>query len=199
MSNMKDLTAREFGYGHPTPLFMIGTYDEVGRVNFLNSQWGALNHGGYINLNINTNKKTHRNIEEMKAFTVTRATEDLMPYADFFGTYSGYQVPDKFEKTGLTVQKAKHVNAPIIDGSTLVIECELADVLYEQHIHTVIGRIVNVSVDESVLDASGQVDAGKLGMIFFDSFSRGYFTLGNRVGDAWSEGRVLSAHGGRLK
>ncbi len=163
----------------------------------MNSHWGALNHGGYINLNINTNKKTHRNIEAMKAFTVTLATEDLMPYADFFGTYSGYQVPDKFEKTGLTVHKAKHVNAPIIDGSTLVIECELADVLYEQHIHTVIGRIANVSVDESVLDASGRVDAGKLGMIFFDSFSRGYFTLGNRVGDAWSEGRVLSAHGGR--
>lgn len=189
---MKDLTAREFGYGHPTPLFMIGTYDEDGRVNFMNSHWGALNHGGYINLNINTNKKTHRNIEALKAFTVTLATEKLMPYADFFGTYSGFQYPDKFTKTGLTARKAKYVNAPIIEGSTLVIECELVEVLYEEHIHTIIGRVINVSVDESVLDENGRVDSSKVGMIFFDSFSRGYFNLGDRVGDAWSEGRIIS-------
>ena len=189
---MKDLTAREFGYGHQTPLFMIGTYDEEGRVNFMNSHWGALNHGGYINLNINTNKKTHLNIEKMKAFTVTLATEKLMPYADFFGTYSGFQYPDKFKKSGLTAHKAKYVNAPIIDGSTLVIECELVEILYQEHIHTIIGRVKNVSVDESVLDAQGKVDASKLGMIFFDSFSRGYFSLGNRVGDVWSVGRSIS-------
>lgn len=189
---MKDLTMREFGYGHPTPLFMIGTYDKDGRVNFMNSHWGTLNHGGYINLNINTNKKTHQNIETMKAFTVTLATEKLMPYADFFGTYSGFQYPDKFTKTGLTARKAKYVNAPIIEGSTLVMECELVKVLYEEHIHTVIGRVINVSVDESVLGENGHLDVSKVGMIFFDSFSRGYFTLGKRIGDAWSEGRIIS-------
>ena len=128
----------------------------------------------------------------MKAFTVTLATEKLMPYADFFGTYSGFQYPDKFKKSGLTARKAKYVNAPIIDGSTLVIECELVEILYQEHIHTIIGRVKNVSVDESVLDVQGKVDASKLGMLFFDSFSRGYFTLGERVGDAWSIGQSIA-------
>ena len=84
------------------------------------------------------------------------------------------------------------MSMPQLLTAALVIECELVEILYQEHIHTIIGRVKNVSVDESVLDAQGKVDASKLGMIFFDSFSRGYFSLGNRVGDAWSVGRSIS-------
>ena len=40
---------------------------------------------------------------------------------------SGYKVPDKFARTGLTATKSKNVDAPIIAGSKLVIECKLVE------------------------------------------------------------------------
>jgi hypothetical protein len=51
--------------------------------------------------------------------------------------------------------------------------------------------MVNVAVDESVLNERGKIDVKKTGMLFFDSFSNSYFTLGDKVGNAWNEGRVF--------
>lgn len=48
-----------------------------------------------------------------------------------------------------------------------------------------LARIVNVVTDESVLDQTGRIDVKKTGMLFFDSFSNSYFSLGEKVGNAW--------------
>jgi len=53
----------------------------------------------------------------------------------------------------------------------------------------VLAKIVNVAADESVLDKNGIIDAKKTGMLFFDSFSNSYFSLGEKVGNAWGEGK----------
>ena len=37
----------------------------------------------------------------------------------------------------------------------------------------------------------GKIDTGKIGMILYESFSNSYFKLGEKVGKAWSEGRVF--------
>ncbi|WP_341280690.1 flavin reductase family protein [Paenibacillus sp. FSL H8-0537] len=188
---MKDFSPRAFGYGYPMPLLMVSTYDENGTVNVMNLHWCTMNHGGYINLGVGTNKKTHENIEKMGAFTVALATQNLMKEADFFGSVSGYRDTDKFAKTGLKATKSKYVNAPIIKESNLVIECELTEIVRGNHIHAIVGKMVNIAVDESVLNEKGKIDAKKTGMLFFDSFSNGYFTLGDKIGNAWNEGRTF--------
>ncbi len=188
---MKDFSPRAFGYGYPMPLLMVSTYDENGTVNVMNLHWCTMNHGGYINLGVGTNKKTHENIEKMGAFTVALATQNLMKEADYFGSVSGYVDSDKFAKAGLKATKSRYVNAPIIEESTLVIECELAEIVRGNHIHAIVGKMVNISVDESVLNERGIIDPKKTGMLFFDSFSNSYFTLGDKVGNAWNEGKTL--------
>ena len=50
-----------------------------------------------------------------------------MKEIDYLGTVSGYKIPDKFERTGLKAEKSKYVDAPIIIGSPVVIECELIE------------------------------------------------------------------------
>lgn len=112
-----------------------------------------------------------------------------MKEADYFGIMSGYRVPNKFAKTGLKAVKSTYVNAPIIQGSPLVYECELSEIVKTDHFHGVIGKIINVSADESILDEKGRLDAKKTGMLFFDSFSNNYVSLGEKVGSAWKEGR----------
>lgn len=68
---MKDINSYDFGYGYPMSLMMVGTYDKNETVNVMNLHWCELNHGGFINLGIGTNKKTHENIKKTGAFTVT--------------------------------------------------------------------------------------------------------------------------------
>ncbi|MBC2478237.1 flavin reductase family protein, partial [Clostridium beijerinckii] len=40
-----------------------------------------------------------------------------------------------------------------------------------------------------VLDSTGRINAKKTGMLFFDSFSNSYFSLGEKAGNAWGEGK----------
>ena len=56
---------------------------------------------------------------------------------------------------------------------------------------TVLARVVNMAADESVLGEDGIIDTGKIGMIFYESFSNSYYKLGDKVGKAWSEGKVF--------
>lgn len=190
---MKDLGSNAAAYGHPMPVMMVATYDENGTVNVMNAHWCTMSEGKHIALCIGESKKTHANIEKMRAFTVALANRKFIKEADYFGIATGHNVPDKFARTGMKAVKSAHVNAPIIEGFPLVIECELAEVIRTAHFHAVIGKIVNVAADESVLNETGKIDVTKTGMLFFDSFSASYFTLGEKAGKAWSEGREYAA------
>ena len=68
---------------------------------------------------------------------------------DHLGTVSGYKVPDKFERTGLKAEKSRHVDAPIIVGSPVVIECELIEFVETENFTTVLTRVVNMAADGS--------------------------------------------------
>ena len=134
-------------------------------------------------------KKTHVNIEKRRAFTISLVNKELMGVVDYFGTVSGFRVPDKFAKTGLKAVKSAHIDAPIIEGNPLTIECELKELVRTHNVSTIIGGIVNVVADEFVLNEQGMLDAATTGLIFYDSFSNSYFSLGEKVGKAWGEGR----------
>ena len=54
-----------------------------------------------------------------------------------------------------------------------------------------IGEIVNVSVDESVLGADEQIDPAKLEAITYDPVHHSYIKLGEKVGNAFSDGKKL--------
>ena len=54
-----------------------------------------------------------------------------------------------------------------------------------------VGRIVNVSADESVLGENGKVDVRKLRPITFDTMNNQYLVLGEQVGQAFREGTAL--------
>jgi hypothetical protein len=54
-----------------------------------------------------------------------------------------------------------------------------------------VGEIVNVSADESVLDANGNVDPFKARPITFDSFNNTYLVLGEIVGEAFADGNKI--------
>ena len=70
----------------------------------------------------------------------------------------------------------------------MTLECRLVKIGEDGHI---IGEIVNVSADESILGEDGLVDASKLQAIAFDPVKNAYLKLGEKVGDAFSDGNKL--------
>lgn len=188
---LKDLGARAFGYGVPMPIFMVATYNDDGSVNVMNLHETSRTNAGNLALFIGPYGKTIGNVEKRKTFSIALVHPEMMGAADLFGSVSGKRMPDKFEKAGLTAYKSRHTGAPIIEGSRLVIECELIEMVRQGSFATVHARVVNVAADGSVLDKRGRVDMTKVNPIFFDSFSNGYFQMGEQVGEAWKEGRKL--------
>ena len=186
---MKDLDARAFNYGYPMAVLIVATYNDDGSVNVMNLHECTRTNFGDLVICIGEGKKTHKNIEKRRAFTLTMASRDLMEAADYFGMMSGYQVPDKFERTGLQAVKSDKVDAPIIVGSKLVIECELIEFVKTPNFSGIIARIVNIAADESVLNDKGKVAIEKLDMVIYDSFSSNYFTIGDELGKAFGAGK----------
>lgn len=175
---------------YPMPVLMVAAYDENGKVNVMNAAWGQIAASDKIALFISEGHKTTKNIRKTKAFTVAIADKAHMKEADFFGIASGNNIDDKFERSGLHAVKSTHVNAPIIEEFPIVMECELDDIV-DSSIHAVVGKIVNVAADESVLSENGKVDPAKLNALMFDNFQRGYYVSGEKVGQAWDAGMDL--------
>ena len=175
----------------PLPVLMIGTYDDEGNANVMNIAWGGQCGPKHIAINIGlpeVEKKTLTNIKSKKEFTVSYATKDTMAISDYFGLFSG-NVVDKIAEAEVTVEKAENVDAPIIAEYPLTAECKVIEMiendLGEMH---VIGEIVNVSADESILDDDGNVSVDKLQPIAFDSIGNTYRIVGDVVGTAFEEG-----------
>ena len=55
----------------------------------------------------------------------------------------------------------------------------------------VVGEVINMSADESILDAEGKIDLGKLQPVIFDSSKNTYRVVGEKVGDAWGSGKAI--------
>ena len=67
---MKDLGANAFSYGYASPVLMAATYNDDGTVNVMNLHEVARTNAGDLACCIGKPKKTHKNIEKRKAFTL---------------------------------------------------------------------------------------------------------------------------------
>ena len=174
---------------YPMPVFIVGTYDENGKSNAMNAAWGGIDYDDQINLCLSAEHKSTINLQKAKAFTVSMGTVEQLVACDYVGITSGNKVEDKFEKTGWHATKSEFVNAPVIDELPMTIECEL--VSYDPEMCHLVGRIVNVSADESILDEKGKIDPKKLRPITYDPVNHKYIALGEVVGNAFSDGKKI--------
>ena len=163
------------------PVLIIGTYNEDGTPNAMNAAWGGLYDSDNVVLCLSVGHKTTKNIKVKGAFTVAFADVDHVVAADYVGMTSGNNEPQKMERAGFHTTKSNFVNAPLIDELPVALECRLLKVNEDGNI---IGQIVNISIDESVLDGEGKLDMNKF-QPSFEPANNGYHVLGQRVGSAF--------------
>ncbi len=163
---------------YPMPVFIVAAYDENGNPNAMNAAWGGIYTDDMVGICLAEGHKTTQNILATKAFTVSMATADHVAACDYVGLVSGKKEPDKFAKAGFHAVKSEFVNAPVIEELPMTLECEL--VSYDQESNHLVGRIVNVSAAEEILDENGQIDPARLKPITYDPIHHHYLVIGEK-------------------
>lgn len=173
---------------YPQPVFILAAYDENGVPNAMNAAWGGISDDKEISFCISAGHKTTHDILARKAFTVSMADAAHVVECDYVGVVSGNDVPDKLARCGFHTTKSEFVDAPLIEELAMALECRL--VSYDSETCRLVGEIVNVCADESVL-TDGKIDPAKLKPITFDPVNNAYLALGEKVGNAFQDGLKL--------
>ena len=171
----------------PMPVLMIATYNEDGTIDVMNAAWGMMIDRNIVALNLTETHKTVKNIKQRKAFTVSIADSNHVVEADYLGVVSGNNTPNKFENSGLTAIKSENVDAPIINEFPICMECEFIEYQDSQYGAGVIGKVINVTADEKVMNGE-KVDINLVNAIAFDPYTHGYYKVGEKVGEAFKDG-----------
>ncbi|MGX7948936.1 flavin reductase family protein [Oleidesulfovibrio alaskensis] len=186
----KSFGAKTLAY--PAPLFCVGTYDAQDRPNIMAAAWAGICCSKPPSLAVSLRPATysHGAILARRAFTVSIPSSAYMAHADYAGMVSG-ETENKFETLGLTPEKGGFVDAPYVAEFSLVIECALT------HSHSIglhtqfIGEILDVKVDETCLGEDGMPDIRKVDPVIFAPVTRGYYAVGEYLGQAFSAGKTL--------
>ena len=171
----------------PMPVLMIGTYNEDGSVDVMNAAWGMAQSMNHLKLCLTESHKTVKNMKRTMACTVALGTKDLMVESDNFGIVSANKETDKFKKTGLHATKSEIVDAPIIEEYPICMECK---VIGFEDDGTLV-EVVNVQAEEKYLNEDGTLKLDEMRIIAYDPYSHGYYVVGEKVGNAFQEGKKL--------
>ena len=170
----------------PSPVWVVGTYDENGKPNRMTAAWGGICCSRPPCVNVCLREATHSysSILTRKAYTVSIPREKHWKEADYTGIASGKN-KNKFIDTTLTPIRSSLVDAPYVGEYPLVIECRLKEVL-ELGLHTMfVGEIVDVKAEERVL-SKDKPDIQKVKPILYSSGDREYHSIGPRISDAFT-------------
>lgn len=170
----------------PSPVFMIGTYDENGTPDVMNAAWAAQCGPKHVTINFALNRQTLENIKNNKEFTVAYATKDTLVVSDYFGIVSAALDADKVKNAGVTVVKSENINAPIVEEYPITLECKLIDM---QEIIpgrcTVTAEVINTLINEEYLDDEGKANIADIEFISYNGLDKTYRVLGEAVGKAF--------------
>jgi flavin reductase (DIM6/NTAB) family NADH-FMN oxidoreductase RutF len=187
---VKSLGARTVVY--PTPVFVVGTFDQNGNPNVMTAAWGGIccSRPPCVAVSLRKATYTYGNIVARQAFTISIPSEDYVKEADYFGVVSGAKEA-KFPTTGLTPVKSELVDAPYVQEFPFALECKVLHTI-EIGLHTqFIGQIMDIKANESALDERGSLDIERVRPILFAPEDSAYYGVGEFLGQAFSIGREI--------
>ena len=172
---------------YPQMVLIIGTYDVNGKANAMNAAWGGMYDYDKVVIALSKHQTTE-NLKVSKAFSLSFGTKETVVASDYVGVVSGLKEPNKIEKAGLTVIKSNKVNAPLFEEFPLALECEVEK--FDEDEGVLIGKIINVSADESIIE-NGKINTDKLNAIVFDPINAKYRVVKEAVADAFKVGFTI--------
>jgi flavin reductase (DIM6/NTAB) family NADH-FMN oxidoreductase RutF len=173
----------------PTPVLVVGTYDEQGRPNVMTAAWGGICCSGppCVAVSIRRSRLTFSNIVLKKEFTISIPSEKHVAEADHFGTASGRD-EDKFQTTGLTPVRAEMVDAPYVKEFPMHLECRTVH-MFDLGQHTqFIGEIIDVKAEDDVMQ-DGAIDVEMMMPFWYSPSGGAYYGMGKMLDQGFSAGK----------
>ncbi len=190
MSEKRSLGPRTIAM--PTPVWVIGAYDENERPNVMTASWAGVccSAPPCVTVSLRRERYTFGCISTHRAFTVNVPSVRYAREADFFGIASGRD-HDKLALAGLTAVPATTVHAPCVAEFPLVLECRVVETV-DLGSHTqFVGEIMDVKADEDVLDPRGLPAVDRVQPFVFAPELRRYNAVGAEIGAGYAIGREL--------
>ena len=104
-----------------------------------------------IGLAVHRARHTHDMIKYSEEFALNLPTRELLHHCQYLGSLSGRDV-NKLELTKLPTFRARHVDAPLLEGCVGYIECGVEDA-YTTGDHTLfVGKVVAAQVEKEAFD-----------------------------------------------
>ena len=166
---------------YPTPLGVVGTKVD-GRINYvLVAHFGIVSHQ-HILVSLAKSHFTNKGILENKALTINLIDEDMLPKADYVGSISG----TKIDKSNVFTSYEGKTGMPIIEESSLTIECEVIDNYEIAGFDNFICSIKAVHVKEEYLIDGKTINYDKLKPVLFEFPTYEYLLTGKVLGKCLS-------------
>lgn len=161
------------------PVFIIGSRDENGKVNFAPITWVSVTYDTdryLLVVSMFGSKRTKENIAKTGQFSANLVSTDMLELLDYFGSRSGADG----EKNTLTIGygMGQVLPVPTLDLSRFIYECQIIKTAVTSDSTTYFGEIVNVQVDETV-DISGGIDLTRFDPVIYSGH---YHSIGEHLG-----------------
>ena len=141
---------------------------------------------------VNKGHASHTAIVDKGEFSVNFPTVEMVEITDYVGLVSGKR-QDKSKLFNLFYGELK--NAPMISECPLAMECKVVKTVELPSNSFFIGEIVGAYSEERFL-TDGAPDIKKIKPFLLTMPDNGYWSVGELIGRAWSEGKAM---GKRLK
>lgn len=181
----------------PQSLFLYGNWKEDGTPNFGLFCWFSYAHVGDgegeglgVIACIGEDKLTKDLVRKTGVFSANLVSEKLLPLADYYGTTSGRETPDKM-KLLPTVERGRVLPVPTIAESPVSFELK---VLREHHLaegsDLFVCKVCNVMIEEKLRDQSVPfAERLRLAAPVIAPGESEYYTLNSRSLGKWGEPR----------
>ncbi|GHU22141.1 hypothetical protein FACS1894164_03920 [Spirochaetia bacterium] len=152
----------------PSVLFLVTTYKSNGKPNACLQSWATFVEDYCIMASVNKNKHMYKSIKETGDMVLNFPSMEIYPKCVETIKNNGFDV-DEITESGLTVERSKIINAPLIKECFLNLECkylwEKENVEGSEHVVMCV-KIINVSMDTEYFDENIKGRYGETGYIY---------------------------------
>jgi len=176
----------------PQPTTMITSVGLDGEVNIMTASWAGIvsKTPPTMAVSFNQNRLSYSNIRQTGEFVVNLVPSGLATEADLCGIRSGRDL-DKAQLCQLKLEAAQQVSPPLLKFSPLNVECRVLQELDLGEYRLVLGEILQIHAAEQAFAEHSQGDARFFDPLVYLGGIREYWSLGEKVADAYQAGKIL--------
>ena len=176
----------------PMPALLAAVRTGENTANILTIAWGGILAGSppIIGISVGKNHYSTPFLRNESNFTINIPNSQQDVQADYCGTTSGANDPDKASTCGLALVPSTFISSPLIAECPINFECKTYKEIEFKGSILFMGEVVETHVSESVLDQQGKIVSEKLDPLIFLPNGE-YWRIGGFVSKAFSVGKAL--------